>query len=195
MSGRASALGGRLVPFALAAGALMGACAPSGSAPAPGGAAPAPSITGGGTTLDLTFNPSRGVVADAVQATPDAVWAALPKAYAELGIPVKEVSEPSRVLGNSRLVVSRRLGDVALSRYLECGSSLTGPFADRYRIEMLLRTAVVAAEGGGARLESYLEASARNPEGGSNTGVACATTQRLEREIARRVRALVGGGA
>ena len=80
-----------------------------------------------------------------------------------------------------------------LSRYLECGSGLTGPFADRYRIEMLVRTTIVPAGTGGVRVESYVEASARNPEGSSNTGVACATTQRLEREIAQRVRFHVGG--
>ena len=59
---------------------------------------------------------------------------------------------------------------------------------------MLIRSSIVPAEGGGVRVESYLEASARNPEGSSNTGVACATTQRLEREIAGRVRFHVGGG-
>lgn len=181
--------------LALATGALLGACGSPGAAPAPGGAAPPPSITVGATTTDVSFTPSRGVVTDAVQAAPEAVWEVLPKAYADLGIPVRERSDAARILGNARFVLSRRLGETPLSRYLECGSSLTGPFADRYRVEMLIRTAVVPGDGGGARLESYLEASARNPEGGSNTGVACASTQRLEREIARRVRALVGGGA
>ena len=179
---------------ALLAFALASACGSPGSGPAGGAATPPPSITGAGTTLDVSFAPSRGVVTDAVQATPEAAWAALPKAYADLGIPVREVSEASRVLGNSRFVISRRLGDTPLSRYLECGSGLTGPFADRYRIEMLVRTTVVPAETGGVRVESYVEASARNPEGSSNTGVACATTQRLEREIAARVRFHVGAG-
>lgn len=171
------------------------ACGSPGPTSGPGGVAPAPSITVGATTTDVTFTPSRGVVVDVIQATPQAAWTALPKAYAELGIPVREVSDASRVLGNSRLVISRRLGDTPLSRYLECGSGLTGPFADRYRVELLIRTSVVPGDGGGTRVESYLEATARNPEGSSNTGVACASTQRLERDIARRVQALAGGGA
>ena len=179
---------------ALFAFVLASACGSPGSGPAPGAATPPPSLTAAGTTMDLSFTPSRGVVTDAVQATPEAAWAALPKAYADLGIPVKEASDASRVLGNSRFVISRRLGDTPLSRYLECGSGLTGPFADRYRIEMLIRSTIIPAEGGGVRVESYLEASARNPEGSSNTGVACATTQRLERQIAGRVRFHVGAG-
>jgi hypothetical protein len=143
--------------------------------------------------MDLSYSTSRGVVTDAVPVTPEAAWEALPKAYADLGIPVREVSEASRTLGNSRLAISRRLGDAPLSRYLECGSNLTGPFADRYRIEMLIRTSIVPADAGGVRVESYVEATGRNPEGSSNTGVACATTQRLEREIAARVRFHAGG--
>ncbi|HSW28621.1 MAG TPA: hypothetical protein VLH75_03910 [Longimicrobiales bacterium] len=174
---------------------LASACGSPGTAPAPGAATPPPSITGGGTTLDVSYSTSHGVVTDAVPVTPEAAWEALPKAYADLGIPVREVSETSRTLGNSRLAISRRLGDAPLSRYLECGSNLTGPFADRYRIEMLIRTSIVPADAGGVRVESYLEATGRNPEGSSNTGVACATTQRLEREIARRVRTHAGGGA
>jgi len=178
-----------LLPLTLV---VASACGAPGAAPAPGRATPPPSVTTSGTTTDVTFSTTRGVVTEVVQATPEAAWAALPNAYADLGIAVKEVSEASRVLGNARLLVSRRLGETPLSRYLECGSGLTGPFADRYRVEMLIRTAVVPAEGGGARLESYLEASARNPEGSSNTGVACASTQRLERMIAERVRFHVG---
>ncbi|MHB1192964.1 MAG: hypothetical protein ACYC6F_07930 [Longimicrobiales bacterium] len=174
---------------------LASACGPAGSEPAPGAPAPPPSITTSGTGIDVAYASSRGVVTDVVQATPEAAWAALPKAYADLGIPVREVSAASRVLGNSRFTLSRRLGDTPLSRYLECGSGLTGPFADRYRIEMLIRTSIVPADGGAVRVETYLEATGRNPEGSSNTGVPCATTQRLEREIAGRVRFHAGGGA
>jgi hypothetical protein len=179
---------------ALLALVLASACGSPGSGPGPGAAGPPPSISGAGTTLDVRFTPSRDVVSDAVQATPEAAWDALPKAYADLGIPVREVADASRTLGNSRFVISRRLGETPLSRYLECGSGLTGPFADRYRVEMLIRTSIVPAETGGVRVDTYVEASARNPEGSSNTGVACATTHRLEREIAERVRFHVGAG-
>jgi hypothetical protein len=171
---------------------LATGCASSGRGTGPGAATRPPSIHDSGTTVDVTFTTSRDVVSEAVQATPEAAWEALPKAYADLGIPVQEVSESSHVLGNSHFVVSRRLGETPLSQYLECGSGLTGPFADRYRVEMLVRTSVVPAEAGAARVDTYVAASARNPEGSSNTGVACASTQRLEREIAERVRVHVG---
>lgn len=147
-----------------------------------------PSISASGTSVDVYIPVNRAIVTDVIRATPEAAWAALELAYPYFGIAVTESSPAARVLGNSRLVVSRRLGDAPLSRYLECGTGLTGPFADRYRIEMLIRSAIVPGEGGGARVDTYVEAVAHNPEGTSNTGVACTSTQRLEREIAERVR-------
>jgi hypothetical protein len=58
---------------------------------------------------------------------------------------------------------------------------------------MLIRSAIVPGEGGGARVDTYVAATARNPEG-STSAVACASTQRLEREIAARVRFHAEGG-
>jgi len=173
---------------------LAAACASAGGAPGHVPAALPPSIESSGTSLEVRVSPTREVVAESIPAPADAVWSALPKVYADLGLQVTQVSEANRVLGNPKLVLIRRLGEVPLSRYLECGSGLTGPFADRYRIELLIRTAVVPDGSGTARVETYVDAQARNPEGSSNTGVTCASTGRLEREIAERVRARVGSG-
>jgi hypothetical protein len=173
---------------------LAAACGSAGGAPGRVPAALPPSIETSGASLEVRVAPTREVVAESIPASADAVWSALPKAYADLGIQVAQVSESNRVLGNPKLVLIRRLGEVPLSRYFECGSGLTGPFADRYRIELLLRTSVVPGGSGASRLETYVDAQARNPEGSSNTGVTCASTGRLEREIAERVRARVGSG-
>ncbi|MDP2959623.1 MAG: hypothetical protein Q8N53_24675 [Longimicrobiales bacterium] len=173
---------------------LAAACATSGSDPVRVRATRPPSIQASGSTVDVNISHERAIVTEAIRATPEVVWGALRKAYADLGIEVTEASDASRVLGNPRLMVSRRLAGAPLSRYLECGAGLTGPFADRYRIEMLIRSAIVPGEGGGARVDTYVEAVARNPEGTSNTAVACGSTQRLEREIAARVRFHAEGG-
>jgi len=122
---------------------LAAACASAGGAPGHVPAALPPSIESSGTSLEVRVSPTREVVAESIPAPADAVWSALPKVYADLGLQVTQVSEANRVLGNPKLVLIRRLGEVPLSRYLECGSGLTGPFADRYRIELLIRTSVV----------------------------------------------------
>jgi hypothetical protein len=110
---------------------LAAACAASGSDPVRVRATRPPSVQASGTTTDVNISTERAIVSEVIQATPEVAWESLRKAYADLGIEVKETSDASRVLGNSRLVISRRLGDAPLSRYLECGAGLTGPFADR----------------------------------------------------------------
>lgn len=171
---------------------LVAACA--GGSPAtygPGTRPPAIYTTGGTTEVYLPTD--RSVVTDVIRGTPDAAWAALPTVYADLGIEVKDRSDADHVLGNPRFTVSRRLLGEPLSRFVECGSGLMGPFADTYRIDMLVRSGIEPAEGGGARVGTYVEARGRNPEGTSNTVVACASTQRLERMIAERLRLYVEG--
>jgi hypothetical protein len=144
--------------------------------------------------MEVHVSPERAIVTEVIQATPEVAWAALQKVYGEMGLEVKESNTATRVLGNPRLVISRRLGSAPLSRYLSCGQGLQGYFADTHRIEMLIRSSVAVVEGSGTRVNTYLEATARNPEGTSNTAVTCTSTQRLEREIAARVKAHAEGG-
>jgi poly(3-hydroxybutyrate) depolymerase len=152
------------------------------------------SVIASAGSVDVNVPTERAIVSETVDASPADAWAALPKAWADLGIEVRESSRATRSLGNSRLVVMRRLGSAPLSRYLSCGAGIQGPFADVYRIQMSIQSAVVPAQGGGVEIRTYIEAVARNPEGTSNVQVSCTSTQRLEREIAARVRAHVLGG-
>jgi hypothetical protein len=152
-----------------------------------------PSMSTTGSSMDIYVPTGRAIVTNVIRATPVAAWNALAQVYADFGIEVKERSEADHVLGNPRFVISRRMVGAPMSTYLECGSGLKGPFADSYRIEMLIRSAVYDAEAGGSRIDTYVEATARNPEGTSNTAVVCSSTQRLEREIAERVRLYAEG--
>jgi len=184
--------GGPVRALALLLLVLAAACAGASDTAPISGTRP-PAIYASGGSMEVYIPTDRNVVTDAIQATPDEAWAALPKVYADLGIEVKDRSDADRVLGNPRFVVSRRLLGEPLSRYVECGAGLMGPFADTYRIEMLIRSTIQPAEGGKAQVGTYVEATGRNPEGTSNTAVVCASTQRLERAIAERVRLYVEG--
>ena len=171
---------------------LAAACAGASDSAQVTGTRP-PSIVASGTTMELFIPTDRAIVTNVIRATPLAAWNALPQVYADFGIEVKERSDADRVLGNSRFVISRRIAGTALSRYLECGSGLKGPFADNYRITMLIRSAVLPTDEGAARIDTYIEATGTNPEGTSNTAVVCSSSQRLEREIAERVRLYAEG--
>jgi hypothetical protein len=152
------------------------------------------SVVVAGSTVEVNLPPDREIVTEAIRATPMVAWAALHKAYEDLGIEVRESNERTLNLGNSRFLVSRRLAGTPLSRYLECGQGLLGYFADIYRIEMHISSSIVAGGAGSVQVSTYLEAVARNPEGTSSNPAACSSTRRLEREIAARVRFHSEGG-
>jgi len=139
------------------------------------------------TQVDVNLNPDREVVTEAIAATPAAAWAGLQTAYEELGIPVKEMNEDVMTLGNPKFILSRSLNRNRLSTYLDCGAGPSGSYADLYRIEMQIRSSIIAIEGG-IQVNTYVAAVARSMEGTSNNLVRCASKFRLEQEIAGRVR-------
>lgn len=152
-----------------------------------------PSVIPTSTGVEVNLNPDREVVTEAIAATPEVAWLALQTAYEELGIPVKEMNEDRRILGNPDFVLSRRLNGTRLSNYLDCGQGPSGNHADTHRIEMQLRSSIIAVEGG-IQVNTYVDAIARNMDGTSNNRVRCASRFRLEQEIAGRVRFYAEGG-
>jgi len=129
-----------------------------------------------------------------VPAGAEIAWPALKAVYEELKIPAPEVSEPTRTLRNLRFVVSRRLGGVRLSTYLDCGRSASGPNADSHRLELEIASRVVALGSGRSRVDTEMTGIGMNMEGTSNNRVLCTSNHQLEFRIAGRVREIVQSG-
>lgn len=103
---------------------------------------------------------------------------------------VEHADTIAKVVYNRRLIASRIAGQ-PMSRWLECGSGLTGQHADTWRITLSYAVFVDTASAGASRVGVALFATARNPEGVSTSAVACGSTGALEREIANKVREVV----
>ncbi|HUQ99241.1 MAG TPA: hypothetical protein VM166_07295 [Gemmatimonadaceae bacterium] len=110
------------------------------------------------------------------------VVAVLKDAYEELGIPVKVADPVTGQVGNNYFSKTGHLGSVPLSRYVSCGSTLTGPAADNYRVTLSVLS-VVGATGAGSHVETHLTARA-DPETG-NGSLQCESMNTLEEEIHR----------
>jgi hypothetical protein len=174
----------------------LSACA---ARPAGGGATPVEGpvhtsvTTGMGETLAFDTYPSRGARVFNTPVAPDQVYGALQQVFPELGITVGTVQPESRTLGNTRLILNRKIGDRPLSQMLECGATGAGtPIADAYRVEMSLITTVLP-RGTGSEVQTRLEASAANPSVAGGR-VACATTGQLEQLIATRTQVRLAQG-
>jgi len=116
----------------------------------------------------------------------DRVWGALRVAYDSAAVPVSTFDATSHTIGNSALRVRRRLGEVALSKYINCGNTQGGNGADTYEVVFSIVTRAVPAESGTTRLTTVIDAQGRPITlGGEFT--RCTSTGVLEKRLAQLV--------
>jgi hypothetical protein len=136
--------------------------------------------------LDMQSTTERGGVAYTLQAPPNQVWSTLIGIYDALEIPVTVADPRTHTVGNPQLTVTRRLGGEPLSNFISCGIT-GGVAANNYRVQLSVMTEVLAAQGGGSRVRTVVEATGRDPFSG-NAPLQCATTYGLERRIEARLK-------
>ncbi|HZG44566.1 MAG TPA: hypothetical protein VEY93_16560 [Longimicrobium sp.] len=113
-------------------------------------------------------------------------WAALPGVYEGLGLAgAGVIDEGQRRFGAGPATLPRRLNGELLSRFLDCGSTVSMPNADGYAVTLTIVTQL-SAEGPGTRVQTVLEATARPRETAGNL-VTCTSRGRLERLISSRL--------
>jgi hypothetical protein len=120
-----------------------------------------------------------------VKSAPAEVLPRLRGAYEELGIKV-QVFDSSSVggrVGNPYFVKSFKLGDAPLSRYLDCGGTITGPAADNYKITMSILSAV-SPSGSGSTVLTRVSARADNAAASSGS-LSCRSIGTLEAALHR----------
>ena len=143
-----------------------------------------------GTTTLSTVLPESPEVAN-VQAPPDSVWRVLPAVFQTLGIPVTTVDATNRMIGNSSHKVRRKLGPVALSKYLDCGTTQSAPSADTYEVQLSVMSRVSPSAGpnatpGTTAVMTSVEALAK-PVSFAGDNVRCASTGALEARLAQLI--------
>ena len=114
----------------------------------------------------------------------DSTLAALRAAYAAIGVEVKYFNPATGEIGNLEFVKLRKMAGEPLTEFVNCGSTVTGPAADTYRVTMLL-VSTVKAEGTGSRVETRFQSHAEDPaQGTSAMGVmGCQSLGTLEQKL------------
>ncbi len=121
----------------------------------------------------------------------DAVWRVLPSVFDSLAIPLSTVDQARKEIGNTGLKVRRRLGNVPLSRYLDCGNTQMDPNADNYDIVLTVLSRVTPNGVTAATLTTTVEAQAR-PATYSQAYSRCSSKGGLELRLADLVKARLG---
>ena len=144
-----------------------------------------------GATATMRMAPSVTTSTLTLPVALDRVWAILPEAYDSVGITVSDLDPRRHVVGHSGLTVRRRLGKVALSRYLDCGSSQLGPSADEYQINLAVMSSVQARSGDTTVVTTNVDATGTGLQF-SGQSVRCTSRGELEKRIHELVRQLSG---
>lgn len=119
--------------------------------------------------------------------TVEQVWGVLPAIYDSLGIPISTLDATERAIGNAGLNLRRRLGNVSLSRYIDCGNTQIGENADSYDVHLKVITRVQPAEGGMAAVATTVEAAAK-PVTFAQAYSRCSSKGVLEKRLADAVK-------
>ncbi|MGH7444748.1 MAG: hypothetical protein ACREKM_07730 [Longimicrobiales bacterium] len=121
----------------------------------------------------------------------DAVWDVLPAAYEAVGLPQPQLDRANGVALLEGHLARRRVGEERMSRLIECGSGMTGPYADRYRI-LLTVTTELRPDGDATHVFTRVTAIGGNTSG-TGGDVQCVSRGRLEAMIAKALAAQVPG--
>jgi hypothetical protein len=141
---------------------------------------------GAGGTMTAEIHPTVNAIGSAVPYTMDRTWTAVRAAYDSLSIPVAVFDPATRTIASPNLRLRRRLGEVSLSKYINCGNTQGGQSADSYEIQLSIQTVLQAADAGTTRVLSTVSAEGR-PITISGEYSRCTSTGNLERRVAELV--------
>jgi len=170
----------------LAAAATAG-CA-SGTASSAGSTGTVPQtvrvVTGTSTNMSASMMNSPSANGGTVAFPEDRVWAVMRNVYDSLAIPVATFDAASKTIGNNNLRLKRRLGEVALSKYINCGSTQGFPSADTYEVFLTIMTSIrpAGSDPPSTQISTTIEGQAR-PITFSGEPVRCSSLTTLEARI------------
>jgi len=121
----------------------------------------------------------------------DSIFTALERVFKDLKIPVETRDPRTGLLRNLNAEISKRLGNVPLSRYLDCGRGFSGDNANFYQINLAISAWIDPPSGDAKQLQVAIAASGRDPAGSRSGWAQCTSRGALEQLVADRVQAAV----
>jgi hypothetical protein len=140
-----------------------------------------------------TLRRSDRVIADTmgspfdVPGSPARVFSALKDVYAELKIETPLLDSVELEIGNEKFFKRGSLAGRRLSGFVECGSGLTGEYADNHRVDFSLVTFVRPKTQDRSTIRTVLLGAAINVTEGAKPTQNCNSNGELERLIHQRV--------
>lgn len=173
--------------LSLVVGAAVAAIGCAGTGPPPA-RAPGPmrilAVDQNGATIQTS---TAGVERTNYSASPDELFRVTLLAFADIGVEPTVIDAQQKRIGNPGFIRTRTLGSVPLSRYLECGTNMSGVKADNDRITLVVESIIEADGTKDSAMRILVNASAKSMMGSSTAAVECASTGRLEQLLRNAV--------
>jgi hypothetical protein len=120
------------------------------------------------------------------------VFAAVVAAFDDMKIPLDTRDSASGMVGNLTLKRSGNLAGAQMSRWLNCGSGITGPNADNWRtyvsvVALLDRVTTTNR----TQIRVAMIAGAQDMQGASKEAVTCSSTGGIESQLLVRIKGKV----
>ncbi|HJQ52439.1 MAG TPA: hypothetical protein VJ825_01235 [Gemmatimonadaceae bacterium] len=135
--------------------------------------------------LTIRDDPSGSTAALTVSAAQ--AWTALPAAFNALGIPIAAMDSAGRFVRGATTAY-HQFQRSQVSRFVDCGSSLVGPNADAYHVQLVIESQIDSVSASSSTVRTHVDATGS----GSGATVRCSTTGSLERLINDQIKALLG---
>ena len=141
-----------------------------------------------GGRFDFLLMREQYLSSDTLTVLPAKAWSALVQTYVGFGVPLQGADAARKVIATQSVHAHGTFAGERMSRWLECGSNITGEIATNYEITLRLGSMLDTAVAGRTIVRTSLTATAVAP-GGGTTPVECSTRGALERRIAALVAA------
>ncbi len=152
--------------------------------------APAASgVMSGSGAMNLGVSNTVTAISTALPLSPDSAFKLLKAVYAKLEIPIAEVSDRDRTIGNEGLRAHRTLAGMAMQEVLDCGDKMGVLNAEVWDIQVNLQSYVKSDPGGGSQLFTRLSAVGHDPTVADRDWIPCESKSGLEARIADMVKA------
>lgn len=124
-----------------------------------------------------------------VAASSGKTYRAVVAAFDELKVPLDTHDSLGGVVGNLNLTRSRSLAGSQMSRWLNCGTGITGPNADNWRVYIAIAAILDRMAADSTRIRIGMVAGAQDMQGNSKDPVVCVTSGALEAKLLELTRA------
>jgi hypothetical protein len=170
----------------LVASAALAACASTGVPGSP--SVETVRVASGNGVMTTALHPTLNANGGMINAQVGQTWAFLRTIYDSLGIAVATLDPAKHIIGNPDLKLRRRLGEVGLSKYIDCGNAQGSPSAETYEVRMSVLTQAQVVSEWQTTVLTTIEARAK-PITMSGEFSLCSSTGALEKRILEMLKA------